>query len=116
MLSFILNIFNKKSPKQIVKYIQKVHKKGWQKIIRMDSEIVLSHSKFILKEIPLDSTEVKWVDFVCHYNSAVNYSKLTTPAPPIVVDFEGNIIDGEHRSLAAKLRGDKTIKAYIGIK
>jgi len=35
--------------------------------------------------------------------------------PPIVVDSNtGFIIDGNHRAKGAEIRGDKTIKAYVG--
>jgi hypothetical protein len=116
---FFSNIFgqtNYKSPKQIVRYVQKIHKSGWQKIKRKDIELMLNHSGFILKEIPLDNENVKWVTTACRESYITKYSKLKTQAPPIVIDCEGNIIDGEHRSIAAKIRGDKTIKAYVGFR
>ncbi len=108
--------YSYKSPEQIVHYIQELHKAGWQKIKRKDTQLILNHSMFILKEISLENTDIKWTTFPCHYDSAVKYSKLKTDLPPIVIDSEGKIIDGEHRSVAAKLKGQKIIKAYVGIK
>jgi GNAT superfamily N-acetyltransferase len=44
---------------------------------------------------------------------AEKYAKMKTPLPPIVLDMEGNIRDGNHRVAAAKMRGDNVISAYI---
>lgn len=41
------------------------------------------------------------------------YSKLKTPFPPIVIGVGGSIPDGHHRIAAARLRGDKSIRAYV---
>jgi hypothetical protein len=43
------------------------------------------------------------------------YAKLKTEFPPIVLDANNEILDGMHRTEAAKLRGDKSIKAYIPV-
>jgi hypothetical protein len=49
----------------------------------------------------------------------INYSQRKTPSPPIELlppDYPGGlymISDGSHRFEAAKLRGQKTIKAYV---
>ena len=43
---------------------------------------------------------------------AERYAKMKTPLPPIVLDIDGKIRDGNHRVAAAKLRGDNYIAAY----
>jgi ParB-like chromosome segregation protein Spo0J len=44
---------------------------------------------------------------------AERYAKMKAPFPPIVLNIEGEIRDGNHRVAAAKIRGDKTIRAYV---
>lgn len=46
---------------------------------------------------------------------AERYAKMGTPLPPIVLDGDGRIRDGNHRVAAGKIRGDKTIQAYVPI-
>ena len=78
-------------------------------------------SEFVLREYPL--SKLKAGD---DYNPARAdaYAKLPTPFPPIVLGYEWNwgtrksklvIKDGNHRVDAAKMRGDKTIKAYVQV-
>lgn len=103
------------SPNYIVKYVNVLHEEGWEKKAFEDPERILSHSHFILKEISLDDPFVKWCKGM-HYPVSVNYSKLETEIPAIVVDADGYIIDGCHRSNAKRIKGDNSILAYIGIK
>jgi len=44
------------------------------------------------------------------------YSDEITPFPPIVLTKRGEILDGFHRTISAKIRGDKTIRAYVPCK
>ena len=46
---------------------------------------------------------------------SVEYAKLKTPFPPVILDGNGHLIDGMHRCEAAGLRGDKTIWAYVPV-
>lgn len=39
--------------------------------------------------------------------------KSPESAPPLICSHDGGIIDGHHRYLAAKARGDITAQAYI---
>lgn len=43
---------------------------------------------------------------------SMEYAKLRTPFPPVILDEGGHLIDGMHRCEAAGLRGDKTIWAF----
>jgi predicted GIY-YIG superfamily endonuclease len=45
----------------------------------------------------------------------VEYAKLKTPFPPVVLDESGTPIDGLHRCYAAILRGDEKIWAFVPI-
>lgn len=53
------------------------------------------------QNIPADDPRVK------------QYARLSTPFPPILVGTNGRIPDGHHRISAAKVRGDKSIRAYV---
>jgi hypothetical protein len=44
---------------------------------------------------------------------AQKYAKLSTPFPEIVLGPDGDVRDGNHRIAAAKIRGDKTIRAFV---
>jgi len=90
-----------------------MHKYGWENRKFDDVEWVLTHEYFLLKDVDLDDPNIKW-DFGQHPPVVINYSKLDTEIPPIVIGSNGYIIDGTHRAGAAKMKGDKAIKAYIG--
>lgn len=114
-LAGITNDSNSFSPNYIIKYVNGLHKKGWEKKKFEDPERILAHSHFLLKEISLDDPSIKWCNDM-HYPVSVNYSKLETDIPAIVIDSDGFIIDGCHRLNAQRIKGAKTIWAYIGIK
>jgi hypothetical protein len=45
---------------------------------------------------------------------AAGYAKRETPFPPIIMKTEGaQPLDGNHRVIAARIRGDETIRAYV---
>jgi hypothetical protein len=108
------NNFEKKySPQFIYNYINRQHRKGWEKSKFDDEEWVMSHNYFLLQDIDLDDPTIKW-NFGQHPPIVISYSKLKTESPPIVIGSNGYIIDGTHRVGAGKLKGEKTIKAYVG--
>ena len=43
------------------------------------------------------------------------YANKSTEFPPIVIDSDGNIIDGGHRLEAARIRGDEKILVFIPV-
>ncbi len=104
-----LNNLVKISPSSVFSYINKLHKNGWEQRKYEDKEWVLSHEYFVEEEISLDDPRVKWT-----FKHPL-YSDLSTDFPPIVVGSNGYIMDGTHRAGSAKERGDKTIRAYIGV-
>lgn len=65
---------------------------------------------FRLADIPLEKLPALRPPDTGH---VIQYSKLKTPFPPIVIGRGGSIPDGHHRIAAARLRGDKTIRAYV---
>ena len=106
---------NKVTPDYILEFVNNLHKKGWEQKKFEDPERILNHNYFILREISINDSSVKWCKGM-HYPVSINYSKISTEIPPIVIDSEGYIIDGCHRSNAKRIKNDKTIFAYIGIK
>lgn len=98
-------------PNFVYNYVNKLHNNGWEQTdFEDDVWITNDHDYFELKEISLDDPFVKW------NKKPSIYSNLTTEFPPIVVSWDGWIIDGMHRSSSARERGDKKIMAYIGHK
>jgi hypothetical protein len=85
--------------------------------------------KYALKDVPIQrvpDTQEDLDNFVPrkgyvyagdNYNPALaeKYAKLKSPLPAIVLDRDGEVVDGNHRIAAADMRGDKTIKAYVPI-
>lgn len=71
------------------------------------------YSDYILKRIRVSKLTSVWNT---NDDSASQFAKMDSKtAPPIVYDrLSREIIDGTHRLEAAKLRGDKTILAYVG--
>ena len=78
------------------------------------SKKINRYQDYILKKIRLSSLIPDWnMDL----NRAKEYAEMHTDVPPIVYDRLGkSIIDGNHRVEAAKMRGDKTILAYVGLR
>ena len=114
MIDKVRGYGEKYNPQYVYDYINKMHKTGWEKRKFDDAEWVLNHEYFLLKDVDLDDPTIKW-NFGQHPPVVSNYSKLDTEIPPIVIGSNGYIIDGTHRAGAAKLKGDKTIKAYVGV-
>jgi hypothetical protein len=46
---------------------------------------------------------------------ADDYAEMSTALPPIVLDSTYEILDGNHRAMAASIRGDKDIAAYVPV-
>jgi uncharacterized protein (UPF0248 family) len=114
MIDKVRNYGEKYDPQYVYDYINKMHKSGWEKRKFDDAEWVLNHKYFLLKDVNLDDPTIKW-NFGQHPPVVSNYSKLETEIPPIVIGSNGYIIDGTHRAGGAKLKGDKTIKAFVGV-
>jgi len=104
------NVDNKFTPNFIYDYLNNLHKNGWEQTEFEDWPWIKEHDYFELKTISLTDPNIRW------NKKPEIYSKLTTDYPPIVISYDGWIIDGMHRSSSAMARGDKFIKAYIGHK
>jgi hypothetical protein len=100
------------SPADVFGYIRDKHSRGWDKNQFDDWEWVNKFDYYKLEEIPVGSLNIK----AKKPKVAVSYSKRDYKEyPPIVIDSETrDIIDGNHRTLATKLCGEPTIKAYVG--
>ena len=96
------------SGEDIVSYVQKLNKWDRQtayQIVGLDA----GGDYILTPEYDLDKLEAgDDYDPVL----AERYAKMKTPFPPIVLNIEGKIRDGNHRVAAAKLRGDTYIAAY----
>lgn len=102
-------------PETVFKYMNAMHRGGWEHTSYQDKEEILSHNHFVLKRVPLDDPSVKWYKGQ-HYPIAKKYSQLDTDMPPIVVNSEGYVLDGTHRISASELRGDDNILVLFGVK
>ena len=101
--------------KQVLSYVKKIHPKGEFKI---DSSIT-NHPVWELTSVPIDSLhieeegspygQISYVD----YDHVADITAQDIKAKPIVVDNEGWIIDGNHRAVAAREMGLKSIPAYV---
>ena len=97
------------SGEQVVDYVLKQHP-GWDRqqayqIVGLDA----GGDYILTDEYDLDKLEAG-----DDYDPALaqRYAKMKTPLPPIILDMDGKIRDGNHRVAAAKLRGDSYIAAY----
>ena len=97
------------SGEQVVDYVLSQHP-GWDRqqayqIVGLDA----GGDYILTDEYALDKLEAG-----DDYDPAMaqRYAKMKTPLPPIILDMDGKIRDGNHRVAAAKLRGDKYIAAY----
>ncbi len=69
-----------------------------------------------------DTYDLKWVsmadlpetsEYDVEEDKVEEFAEKTTPVPPIVIGEGGEIIDGGHRMLAARKRGDAGMLAYV---
>jgi hypothetical protein len=76
---------------------------------------VLDHSVYKLQELPIDSLPQTLTGAGINKDNVERYKqKDLSNAPPIVISKDNTILDGNHRAIAAKAQGAKTIKAYVG--
>lgn len=67
----------------------------------------------VLLSVPVSALpESEWS---LHRNVAEAYAARSTPFPPVVVDARLSFVDGGHRHLSARLRGDRTIRAFVPV-
>jgi pyrimidine deaminase RibD-like protein len=109
---------NEESNKQILSYIKKIHPKGEFTI----DHAVMNHAEWELTNVPLsslhiESDEVSPYDQINYidYDHVADITAQDIKANPIVVDVNGWIIDGNHRAVAARDIGMKSIPAYIPV-
>ncbi len=80
--------------------------------------------QYLDKPHPLKTVSLSWLanrnaaalssdNHHVHRATVEKYKKLTTPAPPILVDESGRIIDGLHRTKTALEKGQTEISAHI---
>jgi len=99
----------KVSGEDVVSYVQKMNK--WSdrqtayQVVGLDAG-----GDYVLKKVSLRELEAGDNH---DPERGEEYANMKTPFPPIVLDMDGQIRDGNHRVYAAKLRGDKTIMAYV---
>jgi hypothetical protein len=103
------------SAKQVLSYVKKIHPKGEFKI---DSSIT-NHPVWELTSVPINSLHIEEENSPYGQISYVDYDHVRDitlqdiKSKPIVVDNEGWIIDGNHRAVAAREMGLKSIPAYV---
>lgn len=52
-------------------------------------------------------------DYEVYEDKVEEFAEYETPMPPIIIGEDGDIIDGNHRMLAARKRGDAGVLAYV---
>ena len=116
--TFLKDDLKEESSKQILSYVKKIHPKGEFTI----DQSITNHPEWELTNVPLsklhiESSEVSPYDQINHINYAhvANITAQDIKAKPIVVDSEGWIIDGNHRAVAARDMGMKSIPAYVPV-
>lgn len=68
---------------------------------------------YTLEDVPISKITTKQEGTIPRF--AKQYARMSTPLPPIVLDMDLGVRDGNHRLEAAKLRGDTTVKAYVPV-
>ena len=74
------------------------------------------HSKYVLENVSIENIDIDefqiWEDAIEEY---VEEYEETKKYPPIVLDSNYRIIDGNHRVNAFEFLGEKEILAFVGI-
>ena len=104
----------KVSPDFIKDYVDQLHTGDYSTDDEDVLEWIYRFDVYELKTIPIADLSLRFSGID---QSKVNhYSRYKTEYPPIVVDGDSKwIMDGYHRANAAAARGDRNIKAYIGV-
>jgi hypothetical protein len=76
---------------------------------------LLGGHDYELREVPTDDVGKVFGAQSIDHGRAIAFAKQKTKAPPIVLNEDMRPIDGKHRFVAAKARGDKTILAYVPV-
>ena len=103
------------SAKQVLSYVKKIHPKGEFKI----DQSITDHPVWELTSVPINSLHIEEENSPYGQISYVDYDHVRDITlqdiknKPIVVDNEGWIIDGNHRAVAAREMGLKSIPAYV---
>lgn len=97
------------SSDEMLVIVNNLHAAGYESVNYPRPEEILKYKVF--EKVYLNPQELKtqnkiWQPIVDHY------AHLNTDFPPIVVDENNKILDGEQRVAGAQKRGDSTIVAY----
>ena len=77
---------------------------------------VLSHEYFVLKDAPVKSFKLDSIGIDIDREKVEKYKKMGfSTSPLVVVDRDGYLIDGYHRTTAANELNIPSIQAYVGI-
>lgn len=110
-MSFLRELKDSNEPKlytakQVLDYVNKIHHEF------KDSQYILSFPKWELTAVPLSKL---MFDNDVDVNYANTITKQDINKKPIVVDPSGAIIDGNHRTFAARSLGLDKIQAFVPI-
>ena len=77
-------------------------------------ERIWKFSTYVLRDIPISQLDL--TEWDVDHERAMEYARMDGDHEPIIYDADADsIIDGTHRANAASLRGDETIRAWVGL-
>lgn len=74
---------------------------------------LLGDKNYVQRDVPIDQLSTRGSTELKQSQIDQYAAKPSNTAPPVVADEGGQIIDGNRRLEAARLRGDTTVKAYV---
>lgn len=74
---------------------------------------LLGDKTYVQRDVPIDDLRTRGSTELKQSQIDQYAAKPAETAPPVVADEKGQIIDGNRRLEAARLRGDTTVKAYV---
>lgn len=78
-------------------------------------ERIAQYAEYELRPFPTDELDLESWGY--SPSLAAEYATMDpSTMPPIVVEPDGDIIDGFHRAHAALINGHRTIMAYVGVR
>lgn len=100
------------TPSELVRFMLTVSNVS-AKSIKMIKHQIIEADYYELAEVEVGGLGYRWFygRWAYKVKRLLNIEGAFTP---IVFDLNGWMLDGAHRTVAAKKRGDKTIRAYIG--
>lgn len=102
------------TPEAVADYITELDPKASYEDIWEWANEDMRDAHFELRMLPIDQVHEGHPDAnIRNPAKERRYAKLSTPMPPLILDWQNNVMDGNHRFRVAKAKGLTEIPCYV---